>query len=137
MNSRLKLALSAAAGLAVVLPAAAGAATKTVTMGPPQIPAAKPIGDTYNSDVLAYFPSSVAIRVGDAVSFAPVGFHNVRFLGRSGKLAPVVVASDKLTAGVVDAAGVPFGFNGRPELNFNPKFFAPGKLGKTVVTDGS
>jgi plastocyanin len=137
MARRYRTAVCAAIGVGLLAPAAAQAATKTVTMGPPPIAAAKPIGDKYNSDVLAFFPSSVAVRVGDTVSFQPVGFHNVRFLGRAGKLAPVVVNGSKTVEGVLDAANVPFGFNGRKELNFNPKFFGPGNLGKTVVTDGT
>lgn len=130
-------AICASVVLALLAPGAAQAATKSVTMGPPPIKAAKPIGDKYNSDVLAFFPSSIAVRVGDTVSFQPVGFHDVHFLGKKGKLAPVVVDGSKTVAGVLDAAGVPFGFNGRKELNFNPIFFGPGKLGKTVVTDGT
>lgn len=137
MTTRTRWTLCAVAGLALMGPSAAQAATKTVTMGPPPVPAAKPIGDKYDSDVLAYFPSSVAVRVGDTVSFQPVGFHSVHFLGRKGKAAPVVVNGGKTVSGVLDAANVPFGFNGRKELNFNPIFFGPGKLGKTVVTDGT
>ena len=137
MARRYTTAVCAAIGVGLLAPTVAQAATKTVTMGPPPIAAAKPIGDKYDSDVLAFFPSSIAVRVGDTVSFQPVGFHNVRFLGKAGKLVPVVVNGSKTVSGVLDAAGVAFGFNGRKELNFNPKFFAPGNLGKTVVTDGS
>jgi plastocyanin len=135
MNSRATWALSAAAALGLLVPTAAEAATKTVTMGPSG-KAAKTLQDKYFSDANAFFPSNVAVHVGDTVSFAPVGFHTVHFLGKSGKKAPVVINGQKLISGVNDAAGVPFGFNGKPELNFNPIFFGPGKLGKTVLTDG-
>jgi plastocyanin len=137
MNSRLRwIVCAAATGVALGAPGAASAAVKSVTMGPSG-KAVKTLQNTYESDVDAFFPSGVAVHVGDSVKFVPVSFHTVHFLGRSGKAAPVVIATKKLIAGVNDAAGVPFGFNGKPELNFNPVFFAPGKLGKTVVTDGT
>jgi len=131
------LALGAAAGLALVAPGAAQAATKSVLIGPPP-DASKTLQQKYGSDVHAYFPSAITIHVGDSVKFVPVGFQTVHFLGRSGKAYPVVVPTGKTISGVLDEAGVPFGFNGLPELNSPPQIFGPGgKLGKTVVTDGT
>lgn len=137
MGSRATLFICCAAGLALAAPGAAQAATKTVSMGTPATPLAKQLGDKYFSDVLAYFPGSVSVRVGDSVRFVPTGFHTVHFLGRSGKAAPAVVPTGKDVAGVLDAAGAPFAFNGLPEVGFNPALFAPGGLGKTITTNGT
>jgi plastocyanin len=123
-------------GVALAAPAAAQAAVKSVTMGTP--PSATKSFQRYGADVNAFFPSSVAIHVGDSVQFVPVGFHDVHFLGRSGKPTTPFIPSGKTIAGVNDAAGVPFWFNGQAELAPNPKIFTPaGNLGKTLVTNGT
>jgi plastocyanin len=89
------------------------------------------------ADVNAYFPSNVAIHVGDRVRFVPTSFHSVHFLGKSGKLTPIFLP-DKAIAGQVDAAGVPFFFNGLPNFVTNGALFAPpGKFGKTLVSNGT
>ena len=136
MTATTRRAIGAAIGVALAAPGAAQAAVKPVQMGTP--PTAAKSLQKLGVDVNAYFPSSIAIRVGDSVSFVPVGFHDVHFLGRSGKPATPFVPTGKTIAGVNDEAGIPFWFNGRPELGANPKVFTPaGKLGKTVVTDGT
>ena len=128
--------LGGAAALALVAPGAAQAATKTVSMGPPAA-TVKTLNQTYFSDANAFFPSSIAIHVGDSVKFSPVGFHNVHFLGRSGKATTPFVPTGKTIADATDEAGAPFWFNGQMEVGTNPKIFGPGKLGKTVVTNGT
>ena len=134
--SRWALGAVAAAGLLLAGTAAAQAAEKTVQMGTP--PSAARTLQKSAVDVNAFFPSSVAIHVGDRVRFVPVGFHDVHFLGRSGKATTPFIPTGKTIAGVNDAAGVPFWFNGRPELGANPRIFNPrGNLGKTVVTNGT
>lgn len=136
MTSRSRWVLAAVSGLALLAPGAAQAASKTVLAGTP--PTAAKSLQKYGADVNAYFPSSVAIRRGDSVRFQPVGFHDVHFLGSKGKQTTPFVPTGKMIAGVNDAAGIPFWFNGQPELGPNPKVFTPnGKLGKTVVTDGT
>jgi plastocyanin len=128
--------VGAAAAVALAVPGAAQAASKSVFMGTP--PSASKSLQKYGADVNAYFPSSIAIHVGDSVKFAPVGFHDVHFLGKSGKPTTPFIPSGKTIAGVNDAAGIPFWFNGQPQLAPNPKVFTPaGKLGKTVVTNGT
>ena len=136
MASRLSWIIGGAAALALAASGVAQAATKSVSMGTPPA-AAKTLQQTYFSDANAFFPSSIAIRVGDSVRFLPTGFHNVHFLGRSGKATAPFVPTGKTIAGVNDEAGAPFWFNSQPEISSNPKVFGPGKLGKTVVTNGT
>ncbi|MFP5380067.1 MAG: hypothetical protein ACLGHP_10035, partial [Vicinamibacteria bacterium] len=76
------------------------------------------------------------VHVGDSVRFVPAGFHDVHFLGLKGKPTSPFVPTGKTIAGVNDAAGVPFWFNGRAELGPNPKVFGPGSFGKTIATSG-
>lgn len=136
MRSTTKWALVAAVGVALAAPAGAQAAVKTVTMGTP--PGAAKSFQKYGADINAFFPSSISIRVGDTVQFVPVGFHDAHLLGRTGKPTTPFVPSGKTIAGVNDAAGVPFWFNGQAELAPNPKVFTPaGNLGKTLVTNGT
>jgi plastocyanin len=137
MESGTKLFICCATGLALAAPGAAQAATKSVSMGPPATKQAKPLGETYFSDALAYFPGAISVKVGDAVRFVPTGFHTVHFLGKSGKPAAAVIPTGKDVSGVLDAAGAPFGFNGLAEVGFNPALFAPGGLGKTITTNGT
>lgn len=136
MISRCKWGLAAVSALGLVAPGAAQAASKTVLVGTP--PASGKSFQKYGADVNAYFPSSIAIHRGDSVKFQPVGFHDVHFLGSKGKQTSPFVPTGKTIAGVNDAAGIPFWFNGQPELGPNPNVFTPnGKLGKTVITDGT
>jgi plastocyanin len=80
----------------------------------------------------------VAIHVGDSVRFVPAGFHSAHLLGKSGKIAPINVLTGKAVAGITDAAGLPFFFNGLPEVGSNPVLFAPpGNFGKSLVTNGT
>jgi plastocyanin len=136
MSSRCKWGLGAVAALGLVAPGTAQAASKTVLVGTP--PTSGKAFQKYGADVNAYFPSSIAIHRGDSVKFQPVGFHDVHFLGSKGKQTTPFVPTGKTIAGVNDAAGIPFWFNGQPELGPNPNVFTPnGKLGKTVITDGT
>jgi plastocyanin len=135
MASKTRWAVCSAVGFALVLPGAAQAAVKSVSMGTPKA-LQKLLQPTF-ADANAYFPTNVAIHVGDSVKFVPTSFHSVHFLGSTGKLLPIFVPSGKAIAGLTDAAGAPFFFNGLPELATNGALFAPpGKFGKTVVTTG-
>lgn len=132
MRTRLVIVLSLIAALAV--PAAAGAATKSVTMGlPPK--AAKQLQDRLGSDANQFFRKTVTIRAGDAVRFLPFGFHNVDFPKRGGDVAPLIVPGEA-TSGQNDAAGAPFWFNGRPGLVLNPRLLRSG-FGKTFRYTGA
>lgn len=134
--SRWALAAGAAAVLALAVPGAAQAVVKTVTVGTP--PSAAKTLEKDAVDVNAFFPSSITVRVGDSVRFVPAGLHTVHFLGRSGKPTTPFIPTGRTIAGINDELGIAFWFNGRPELTANPKIFGPGgKLGKTVVTNGT
>jgi plastocyanin len=128
--------LGAAVVIALALPAAAAqAATKSVNMGTnkAQQKQLQPNG----ADVNAFFPSNVAIHVGDRVRFVPASFHSVHFLGKSGKLTPIFLPGPVIS-GSVDAAGAPFWFNGLANFVTNGALFAPpGKFGKTLTTNGT
>ncbi|HTN25754.1 MAG TPA: hypothetical protein VL120_17335 [Solirubrobacteraceae bacterium] len=136
MASRTKWALCCSVGVALALPcAAAQAAVKSVNMGTNKAQQAQlqPNG----ADVNAFFPSNVAVHVGDSVKFVPTSFHSVHFFGKSGKLTPIFNIGPAIS-GITDAAGAPFWFNGLPNFVTNGALFAPpGKFGKTLVTNGT
>jgi plastocyanin len=132
MHLRFVVVLSLAVALAT--PAAASAATKTVTMGatPKQ---AKVLQRQLSSDANQFFRSTVTIHVGDAVRFIPFGFHNVDFPRRGGDGAPLAVPGAP-TSGQLDAAGAPFWFNGQPGLGINPALLQS-NFGKTLRYTGA
>jgi plastocyanin len=126
-----------AAALCVVLaaPAAARSATKTVSMGLP--PAEQKLfNEQHGSDANEFFPSEVIVNTGDAVRFRPVGFHSVEFPVKGRPPRDLFVSSAKRTAGVMDAAGQQFWFNGQPEFGINLEI-ATGSLGRTVAYTGA
>lgn len=118
-----------AVGLMLTAPAAAQAATKRVWMGLP--PSAQQSFEDTGSDVNAFFPSTVRIRRGDVVSFAPAGFHDVDLPPAGGGPLPLLTASGTVT-GANDAAGAPFWFNGQPAFAFNPRLLTS-NFGTTKV----
>lgn len=135
MASKAVWVLCSAVAVALATPAAASAAVKSVNMGTNK--AQQKVLQVNGADVNAYFPSNVAVHVGDSVRFVPTSFHSVHFLGKSGKLTPIFFP-DKPVAGVLDAAGAPFFFNGAPSFITNGALFAPpGKFGKTLVYNGT
>jgi plastocyanin len=119
-----------AVGVAVALPISANAATRTVTMGTAGKNAKKL--QKLGSDVNDFFPHTTTIHVGDKVKFSPTGFHTVNFPARGKDPDALVAPTGQLIAGANDAAGLPFWFNGQPNLQFNPVLLA-GKYGKKVT----
>ena len=118
MTVRSLHALITGALLALVIPAAAQAATRTVYLGEP--PAnTKTFEQQYHSDANDYFPRTVTIHKGDSVKFTPSGFHTVEIPAKGKAPAPIIVPGSAVS-GHVDAAGAPFWFNGQPSLGFNP-----------------
>ena len=115
--------LAAAAVLAV--PATAGAATKTVEVGPFGSANQKKFQTAF-ADGNAYFRKAVTIRKGDSVRWKMNGFHSVTFVP-AGSPPPPLIAPDtaKPVSGVNDAGGSPFWFNGQPRLVFNPAAVMP------------
>lgn len=118
----LRTALGAVAVLAVV-PASAGAITKTVYAGEP--PSADKALLKYGAAVNAFFLNRVTIHQGDAVKFITNGFHTVDLPGSTGQDIPLILSGGTVT-GVNDAAGQPFWFNGKvPHLGLNPAVVIP------------
>lgn len=129
---RVAIALSACG---LVLPAAANAATKPVAAGPPlaKLPAGVPKDGTVN----AFYPKSITVHRGDTLEFGIYGFHAVNFV-KTGDGAPpfaIPAPGGLATAGVKDATGADFWFNGQPQLIFNPTLVTPTKSGGSF--DGS
>ena len=89
--------------LALVAPGAAQAATKSVSMGPP--PGAAKTSRRPSPTSTRSSRARSRSAVGDSVRFAPVGFHDVHFLGRSRQATTPFIPSGKTIAGVNDEAG--------------------------------
>ncbi len=130
---------------AIAAPAAAQAKTVTVYAGPPPniaklVPASagmsKSFKAKYNPDVNAYFPQKVTIHVGDTVSFIRGMMpHTIDIPPVGGSDLPLLVAGATV-AGVNDANGNPFWFNGKaPSLSLNPALL--GKAPTAVRYDGT
>lgn len=132
MQNRFRATLVAALSVLVV-PASAGAATKTVDMGTP--PSAGKALQKLGSDADAFFPSIATVHVGDSVKFLPVGFHTVQLPKTGGK--PLgLFAPGAPVSGSNDAAGNPFWFNSLPQPGLNPVFLKSG-FGKTFTYTGA
>ena len=102
-------------GCALTHASPAAAATKTVTAGPNAR-----LGDEL--DINDFFRNRVTVRAGDSVQWRFLGFHNVVF-PKKGSRPPGFLAPDPTTpyAGVLDAAGRPFFFNGQPRITADPR----------------
>jgi plastocyanin len=132
---RIRIAAWTSVACVLFAPIAAEAKTKTVDMGTPR-PAQRTLGDTYGSEVNAFFPRSVAINVGDTVRFRPAGgFHTVDLPGR-GEEPLGFVGAGAPVSGSVDALGAPFWFNGQPQLGFNPVLLQS-NFGKQTTYSGA
>ena len=121
--------------LALALPGAAQAATKTVNMGIP--PKSGGGFQKLGVDVNDFFPHGVTIHKGDKIKFLPVGFHSFDFPPRGGAMLPLISPTGQKVSGVNDAAGQPFWFNGQDALAFTPVLGPPGLFGKKVSYNGS
>ena len=117
-----------ASGLALALPGAAQAATKSVFMGLP--PGSQKAFEKAGSDANAFFPASIRIRAGDVVAFTPTGFHTVDMPASGGPLPLIAPTGRKIAA--ADAAGIPLWFNGRDEVGFDKRLLKS-NFGKTLV----
>lgn len=130
MSRRTSWALVVASGLLIGLPASAPAAKRTVFMGVP--PANQKAFEKIASDVNAFFPSNLRIRVGDTAAFTPAGFHTVDMPATGTAGIPLIVPTGKKAAGVTDAANAPFWFNGLDQVGLNPLLTKSG-FGKSFV----
>ena len=138
------LAVTAVSAI-IAAPAVAQAKTVTVYTGPPPNanklvpPSARlsaSFNKTYNPDVNAFFPQKVTIHVGDTVSFLRgMMVHTIDIPPAGGKDLPLLIPGAPV-AGVNDAAGNPFWFNGKlPSVGLNPVLLAGGA--KKVTYNGT
>ncbi len=118
----------------LVLPCAAQAAQKDVSLGPPTS-AQKALQST-GSDVNDFFPHQTTVHVGDTVRFVPNGFHTVDLPGSRTKKLPVISPLGNPISGSVDAAGAPFWFNGQSQVGFTPSLLKS-SFGKSKSYSGS
>src|ERR1700730_802202 len=112
---------SSSAALALVAP---------VTARPPRPTHVKHL------DLNAFYPATTKIHVGDSVSWSINGFHTVSFLA-AGQVPkpPFIPLTGNLITGQLDAASVPFWFNGQPKQAINPETAFPSG-GKTYNGSG-
>jgi plastocyanin len=122
------------AAIAALMPAAAQARTKTVTMGPPIAAQGKLM--KHGAMVNDFFPHGVTINAGDSVAFVPAGFHTVDIPAKGQGPEVFALPTGAKVADAADAAGQPFWFNGLDVLSFNPSLFAS-RYGTSVDYDGS
>jgi plastocyanin len=118
MRNACRSAIVITALAALVAPAAASAATKITTAGPPL--KHPPPGVPKYSDATQFYPKTTTVRVGDTVDWKFFGFHSVYFPKKGGGNASFVRADPTLKYNDKDPAGNPFYFNGRPQLIANP-----------------
>ncbi|MDA0163332.1 hypothetical protein OM076_23860 [Solirubrobacter ginsenosidimutans] len=128
-----RTAALASAAVAVLVPAAAQAKTKEMYVGPP-VATAKKLGQTTTAN--AFFPSKLTVNVGDSVSFVPAGFHTINLPKKGDGALPFILPTGSKAAGVTDAAGAAFWFNGQDNLSLNPAF-AKSAYGKKFSYNGS
>jgi len=126
-------ALVVASGVLVVAPVAAQAKTKEVYMGVP--PKNQKAFQKYGVEVNDFFGHTVTVNVNDTVSFEPSGFHTVDIPPKGGKPLALFSPSGQKVAGVVDAAGAPFWFNGQDQLAFTPELLKSA-FGKKLTYSG-
>jgi plastocyanin len=123
----------ASATVALLAPAAAQAKTKEMYVGPP-VATAKKLGQTTTAN--AFFPSKLTVNVGDSVSFVPAGFHTINLPKKGDGALPFILPTGTKAAGVTDAAGAAFWFNGQDNLSLNPAF-AKSAYGKKFSYNGA
>jgi plastocyanin len=124
----------AALVVVLALPGVAQARTKSVNMGipPKSAKAFEPLG----VDVNDFFPHGITINKGDKIRFLPVGFHSFDLPARGADPLPLISPTGQKVAGVNDAAGQPFWFNGQDQVGFTPEL-AQGTFGKKLSYNGS
>jgi plastocyanin len=137
--SRTRKIAAVAVGLTALAPAAAQGATRTAFAGPPVKAKGLPAG----ADSNAFYRKTLKVHVGDKVKWKINGFHTVTIPAK-GKEPPAFIGLDPAggkTAGINDAAGNPFWFNGLPKLTLQPDGALPagGKSynGQKLVSSGA
>ena len=118
---------------ALLLPAAADAATKPVFRGPPPKGNLEGVkGPAFDS---SFYPDRVTIARGDKIKLTTLGFGDTIFVPK-GKKAPAFAVPNPgaPVSGAKDAAGADMWFNGQPAFAPNPAAIMP--QGGTVI-DGT
>jgi plastocyanin len=131
MKSQIKVVMAATAA-ALLLPAAAQAATKDVYAGTPPKGLLKGVPPFVVDN--AFYPKRVAVHEGDRLRFNILGFHNVLYAPKGTASSLIVPNTQSPVTGVKDAAGADMWFNGQPSFAINPQVAAP--VGGKVI-DGS
>jgi plastocyanin len=136
--SRTRKIAAVAVGITALAPAAAQGATRTAFAGPPVKAKGLPAG----ADSNAFYRQKLTVHVGDKVKWKINGLHSVTFPVK-GKRPPGFTGPDPSGAkyaGLNDAAGNPFWFNGQQRLTLQPAGAFPvgGKTydGKQAVSSG-
>jgi plastocyanin len=124
----------ASAAAVLLVPAAAQAKTKTVSVGPP-LATAKKLGEASTAN--AFFPAKLKINAGDSVKFAPAGFHTVNFPKKGDGPFDLIVPTGNKVTDAKDAAGAAFWFNGQDALSLNPAFATANLWGKKATYTGA
>jgi plastocyanin len=123
----------AAAVITLAVPAMAQAKTKEMYAGSPPA-TTKKLGETVAN---AFFPSKLTVAAGDSVRFIPFGFHNVHLPEKGEGAAPFLVPSGQKVAGLNDAAGTPFWFNGQDAMGLNLAVLGAAGYGKKFTYTGA
>jgi len=130
--SRRHLIAAGALG-ALLIPAAAEAATKPVFRGPPpkgQLEGVK--GPAFDS---SFYPSRVTIAPGDSIKLTTLGFGDTIFVPKGEQVPSFGIPNPSAPiSGAKDAGGADMWFNGQPNVSPNPQVIAP--AGGKVI-DGS
>jgi plastocyanin len=108
----------------------AGAANYKVFLGEQSRP---PAGTPKGATLDMFLPGKVTVAAGDSITFSSASFHTVAV----GGTAPSLIVPDPSHgkyAGINDAAGKPFYFDGLPKLIYNGLALAP--FGPHAVTPG-
>jgi plastocyanin len=124
-----------AAGLlgALLLPAAADAATKEVFRGPPPKGALEGVkGPAFDS---SFYPDRVTLAAGDKIKLTTLGFGDTLFVPKGQPVPSFALPNPEApVSGAKDAAGNDMWFNGQPAFAPNPAVIMPS--GGNVI-DGS
>jgi plastocyanin len=127
--------VAVAAGAVALVPAAAQAKTKVVTMGPP-LKAAAGL-EKQGVSVNDFFPNGTTVHVGDKVRFVAAGFHNLDIPAKGKAADGFVIPTGQPVSGSVDAANQSFWFNGLPQVGINPAVLGASLWGKKVSYNGT
>jgi plastocyanin len=112
----------AAAALAALTPAVAGAATRNAFAGGDEVVRNAPAQFSPN----AFLRRTMTVHWGDTVRWRFRGFHTVTFPARGEDPPAFIAPGPTRVSGVNDAAGQPFWFNGQvPNLVLNPEGATP------------